>query len=96
MKPLLNHLAANEGGGFTSDFARPLGPQKSWGIFFEKMDSFLLLDLVSSGGHWDPRRIFLPFLLFAGIGLLNQFCYQVLRRYSPFFADVFQHGEMDM
>ncbi len=31
-------------------------------IFLEKMDSLLLLDLVASGGHWDPEEY--SYLLF--------------------------------
>ena len=36
---------------------RPLGPQKSWGIFFEKMDSMSRLDLVASVGLCNQKKI---------------------------------------
>ena len=38
----------------TPDIAQPLGPEKSWGIFFEKVESIVRSRFVTSGGQGDP------------------------------------------
>lgn len=75
--------------------ARPLGPQDPGDFFEEKWIRCLVwiwlpLEVIGT------QRIFLFSLSFIGIGFLDQFCYQFIRRHPPFLADVLEHLVMDI
>ena len=44
----------------TPDIAQPLGPEKSWGIFFEKIDLIVTSEKTYSGGQKEGSFYMLP------------------------------------